>query len=47
MTDMMQQQQHKLHMKVVKKLNPKSFHHKENFFSISLILYVYKLMDVV
>ena len=28
------------------KLNSKSSHHKEKLFSISSILYVYKLMDV-
>ena len=33
-------------MKLVK-LNSKSSHHKEKLFSISSILYVYKLMDTV
>ena len=33
-------------MKVVKRANPKSSHHKETFFSISLILWVYEMMDV-
>ena len=34
-------------MKVVKRGNPKSSHHKEKiFFSFSLILYLYEMMDV-
>ena len=32
-------------MKVVR-VNPKSFHHKEIFFPISLILYLHDMMDV-
>ena len=36
-----------LHIKVVKRVNPKSAHHKEKvFFSISLILYLCEMMDV-
>ena len=31
-----------LYMKV--RVNPKSFHHKEKSFSISLILYLYEMM---
>ena len=34
-------------MKVVKRVNPKSLYHKENmFFSISLTLYLYEMMNV-
>ena len=33
-----------LYMKVVKKVNPKSPHYKENF--MSLIFYLYEMMDV-
>ena len=34
-------------MKVVKKVNPKSSHHKKNiFFLISLILYLHEMIDV-
>ena len=32
-------------MKVVKRINPKSAHHTHTFFSISLILYLYEMMD--
>ena len=36
-----------LYMQVVKRVNPKSSHHKRNkFFPISLILYLYEIMDV-
>ena len=36
-----------LYMKVVKRINAKSSHHKEKiFFPISLILYLYEMMDV-
>ena len=35
-------------IKVAKRVNPKSSHQKEkNFFSISLILYLYEMMDVI
>ena len=33
-------------MKVVKGINPKCSHHKEIFFSISLILHLYETMDI-
>ena len=29
-----------------KRVNPKNSHHKENFFSISLILYLYEMTEV-
>ena len=35
-----------LYMNIVKRVNSKSSHHKENIFSISLILYVYEMRDV-
>ena len=37
-----------LSMKVVRRVNPKSFHHKERnfFFSVSFILYLCKMTDV-
>ena len=35
-----------LYMKAVKKVNPKSSHHKEKIFPISLILYLHEMMDV-
>ena len=35
-----------LYMKVVKRVNPKSSHHKEKNFSISLILHLYEMVDV-
>ena len=33
-------------MKVVKKANPKSSHHKQKIFSIFKILYLYEMIDV-
>ena len=33
-------------MKVVKRVNPKSSHHREKFLPISLTLYLYDMMDV-
>ena len=35
-----------LYMKIVKRVYPKSSHHKENFSFISLILYLYEMTDV-
>ena len=35
-----------LRMKVVKRVNPKSSHHREKFLPISLILYLYDMVDV-
>ena len=35
-----------LYIKVVERVNFKSFHHKKILFSISLILYLYEMMDV-
>ena len=35
----------KLYMKV-KRTNPENSHHRENFFFLSLILYLHKMMDV-
>ena len=35
-----------LYMKVVKRVNPKSSHHKEIIFSFSLILHLFEMMDV-
>ena len=35
-----------LYIKVVKRVNPKSFYHKEIFFPISLILHLHDMMDV-
>ena len=35
-----------LYMKIVKRVNPKNYHYKEKFFSISLILYLYEIMAV-
>ena len=36
-----------LHMEVFKGINPKNSHHEEKiFFSISLMLYLYEMMDV-
>ena len=35
-----------LQMKIVKRVNPKSSHQKKKVFSISLIIYLYKMMDV-
>ena len=33
-------------MKVTKRVNPKSSHHEENLFFISLMLNLYEMMDV-
>ena len=33
-------------MKVVKRINPTSSHHSENTFSVSLMLYLFEMMDV-
>lgn len=35
-----------LYMKDVKRINPKSSHHMEIFFSISFILNLYDMMDI-
>ena len=36
-----------LYMKIVKRVNPKSSHHKKKYyFSISLILYLYEMIDI-
>ena len=35
-----------LYIKIFKQVNPKSFHQKEHFFPISLILYLYEMMGV-
>ena len=34
------------YMRVVKRVNPKVLITRKNFFSISLILYLYEMMDV-
>ena len=33
-------------MKVIKRVSPKSFQHKEKFISFSFLLYLYEIMDV-
>ena len=35
-----------IYMEVVKGVNPKNFHHKGKHFSISLILHLYEIKDV-
>lgn len=34
------------YMKVAKRVDPTSTHHKENIFSFFLILYLYEMLDV-